>query len=254
MGALMFGPGEAAAARALLPSPVGEHALDHLLTPERARKYRQVLARRTGRLVVVVEDCYDPHNATAIIRTCDAFGIHRVAVTTGRNAFKVNPKISQGSHFYADLSVYPGIEEAYAALRARGVAIYVADLAAQAVIGPERLRPVLDAQPLALVFGNEGSGVSAAASALGDGHFLIPMVGFPQSLNLSVSVATALYALRSRELLADAPGDLSAEEQCACYDRWVRAHTGKAGAAVLAHAAAARETGRQGEELDVYRG
>jgi tRNA (guanosine-2'-O-)-methyltransferase len=250
----MFGPGGEAQRRALLPSPVAEHALDHLLTGERASKYRQVLARRTGRLTVVVEDCYDPHNATAIIRTCDAFGVHRVVVTTGRNAFKVNPKISQGSHFYADLSVFPAIEEAYAALRARGAAIYVSDLAAQAVVGPERLRPLLAERPLALVFGNEGSGVSPAASALCDGHFLIPMVGFPQSLNLSVSVATALYALRSPELLADAPGDLEPEEQRACYDHWVRAHTGKAGAAVLARAQAARETGKQGEELDVFRG
>jgi tRNA (guanosine-2'-O-)-methyltransferase len=250
----MFGPGDEAPLRTQLPSPVGEHALDALLTPERARKYRQVLARRTGRLTVVVEDCYDPHNATAIIRTCDAFGVHRVVVTTGRNAFKVNPKISQGSHFYADLSVFPGIEEAYAALRARGVAIYVSDLAAQAVIGPERLRAQLAERPLALVFGNEGSGVSERASALADGHFLIPMVGFPQSLNLSVSVATSLYALRSQELLADAPGDLSAAEQCAYYDHWVRAHTGRSGAALLAQAVAARETGKQGEELDVFRG
>jgi tRNA (guanosine-2'-O-)-methyltransferase len=250
----MFGQPEELPLRAPLPSPVGEHALDRLLTPERARKYRQVLARRTGRLTVVVEDCFDPHNATAIIRTCDAFGVHRVVVTTGRNAFKVNPKISQGSHFYADLSVFPAIEEAYASLRARGVAIYVSDLAAQTVVGPERLRPQLAAQPLALVFGNEGSGVSPRASALADGHFLIPMVGFAQSLNLSVSVATALYALRSQELLADAPGDLSAAEQCACYDRWVRAHTGSAGAALLAQAVAARETGKQGEELDVFRG
>jgi len=250
----MFGPGEEVALRTQLPSPVGEHALDRLLTPERARKYRQVLARRTGRLMVVVEDCFDPHNATAIIRTCDAFGVHRVLVTTGRNAFKVNPKVSQGSHFYADLCVFPAIEEAYAALRARGAAIFVSDLAAQAVVGPERLRPQLAERPLALVFGNEGSGVSARASALADGHFLIPMVGFPQSLNLSVSVATALYALRSQELLADAQGDLSADEQCACYDRWVRAHTGSAGAAVLARAEAAREIGKQGEELEVFRG
>jgi tRNA (guanosine-2'-O-)-methyltransferase len=230
------------------------HALDGLLTESRARKYRQVLVRRTGRLTVVVEDCYDPHNATAIIRTCDAFGVHRVVVTTGRNAFKVNPRISQGSHFYADLTILPGIEEAYGHLRSRGYAIYASDLAAQAVVGPERLRPLLAERPLALVFGNEGSGVSEMASRLADGHFLIPMVGFPQSLNLSVSVATTLYALRSQELIGDAVGDLDAAEQCACYDRWVKAHTGRAGEAALARLAPVREIGKQGEELEVYRG
>jgi tRNA (guanosine-2'-O-)-methyltransferase len=249
----MFTPEPVALGRPDLPSPVPVHALDALLTPNRARKYRQVLARRTGRLTVVVEDCFDPHNATAIIRTCDAFGVHRVVVTTNRNAFKVNPKVSQGSHFYADLTVVGSIQDAYAGLRARGSAIYVSDLAAQAVVGPERLQPLLAERPLALVFGNEGSGVSAEASSLADGHFLIPMVGFPQSLNLSVSVATTLYALRSRALIEDAPGDLDPAEQCACYDRWVKAHTGDAGAALLARAAG-REIGKQGEELDVYRG
>jgi tRNA (guanosine-2'-O-)-methyltransferase len=250
----MFSPEPTGIGRSLLPSPVPPHALDGLLTEQRARKYRQVLARRTGRLTVVVEDCFDPHNATAIIRTCDAFGVHRVIVTTQRNAFKVNPKISQGSHFYADLTVVGSIQAAYALLRARGSAIYVSDLASQAVVGPERLRPLLGQRPLALVFGNEGSGVSDAATSLADGHFLIPMVGFPQSLNLSVSVATTLYALRSQALLDDAAGDLDAAEQCACYDRWVRAHTGRAGEAVLARLDGTTEEGKQGEALDVFRG
>ncbi len=249
----MFGP-EPVAPRRDLDSPVPAHALDGMLTAERARKYRQVLARRTGRLAVLVEDCFDPHNATAVIRTCDAFGVHRVVVTTGRNAFKVNPRISQGSHFYIDLQVHPDIASAYAALRAAGFAIMVSDLAARAVVGPERLAPLLVERPLALVFGNEGSGVSAEASRLADGHFLIPMIGFPQSLNLSVSVATSLYALRASALAADQPGDLSAEEQRACYDRWVRGHTGKQGEAALRRLEAASETDKQGEALDVFRG
>ena len=65
------------------------HPLDELLTPERAAKYRAVLARRTRRLVVVIEDCHDPHNATAVVRTADAFGLQEVHVTTARSAFKV---------------------------------------------------------------------------------------------------------------------------------------------------------------------
>jgi tRNA (guanosine-2'-O-)-methyltransferase len=228
-----------------LPSPVPAHRLDGQLTPERARKYRQVLARRTGRLAVVVEDCFDPHNATAIVRTCDAFGIHRVLVVTGRNAFKVNRKISQGSHLYLDLQAFPDIAAAYATLRADGFRILVSDLAASATVGPERLRPLLAERPLALVFGNEGAGVTPEASQLADGHFLIPMAGFPQSLNLSVSVAVTLYALRGEALAADEPGDLPAQEQIACYDRWVRRHTGELAAETRL------ETGRHGEELDV---
>jgi tRNA (guanosine-2'-O-)-methyltransferase len=206
-----------------------------------------VLARRCGRLVIVVEDCFDPHNATAIVRTCDAFGIHRVVVTTSRNAFKINRKISQGSHHYVELPVFADIAAAYAQLRAEGFRILVSDLKAGAVNGPERLKPVLAGQKLALVFGNEGAGVSAEASAGADGFFLIPMSGFPQSLNLSVSVAITAYTLRQDALSADLPGDLSAEEQCACYDRWVRRYAGDRGDMLMR-----QETGKHGEELEVY--
>lgn len=241
----MHGPA-APSSSAALPSPVPEHPLDRLITPERAAKYRQVLARRSKRLVVVVEDCFDPHNATAIVRTCDAFGVHRVVVVASRNSFKVNRKVSQGSHHYVDLEVFPSIDEAYARLRAEGFAILVSDLAADAVVGPERLASRLAERPLALVFGNEGSGVSAEASAGADGFFLIPMAGFPQSLNLSVSVAVTVYALRHGALSADRPGDLTDDEQRACYDRWIRRFAGDRGDMLLR-----QETGRHGEELDV---
>jgi tRNA (guanosine-2'-O-)-methyltransferase len=242
-------PTAALTAQRDLPSPIPAHPLDGLLTPERARKYRQVLARRTGRLVLVVEDCFDPHNATAIVRTCDAFGIHRVVVVAGRNPFKVNRKVSQGSHFYVDVQVFPTITEAYAALRADGFRILVSDLAAQAIIGPERLKATLAEQPLALVFGNEGSGVTPEASAQADGFFLIPMSGFPQSLNLSVSAAITAYTLRQDSLSNDLPGDLSPETQCACYDQWVRRHTGEKGETVLRQLR--QDVGKFGEELDV---
>lgn len=230
-----------------LPSPVGPHPVDPLLTPERARRYRQVLARRTGRLVLVVEDCSDPHNATAIVRTADAFGLAEVHVTTAANRFKVNRRVSQGSHHYVDLHVHSRIEDCYAALRARGFRILVSDLAASAVVGPQQLRDQLVRQPLALVFGSESTGVTPAAVSGADGCFLIPMTGFPQSLNVSVSVAVSVYALRQDALAADAPGDLSAERQCALYDAWVREHKGRAAELLMQE-----ELGRKGEELDVY--
>jgi len=250
----MLGPDHPIIGKADLPSPVPPHPLDTLITPERARKYRQVLARRTDRLVIVVEDCYDPHNATAIVRTCDAFGLQRVVVTTGRNHFKVNRKVSQGSHLYMDLQVFPEITAAYASLRAEGYRILVTDLAADAVQSPDHLRPLLQERPLALVFGNEGSGVTREASTQADGHFLIPMVGFPQSLNLSVSVAATLWSLRGRELTADQPGDLPVERQVALYDHWIRTHKGGVADAALRHSAATDETGKRGEELDSFQG
>jgi tRNA (guanosine-2'-O-)-methyltransferase len=231
-----------------LPSPVPPHPADPLLTPERARKYRQVLARRTARLAVIVEECYDPHNATAIIRTCDAFGLHRLFVVAGRNGYKVNRKISQGSHHYIDLRLHADIAGCYADARALGYAIYATDLSARAVVGPGALIPELARRPLALAFGTEGEGLSRAASEAADGHFLIPMVGFPQSLNLSVSVAATLYTLRREALESDSPGDLAAEEQTRIYDAWVRDHKGAAAEKMI------QQAGRHGEDLDVFRG
>ncbi len=231
-----------------LPSPVPPHPVDRLLTPERAQLYRQVLARRTTRLAVVVEDCYDPHNATAIVRTCDAVGVQRMFIIAGRNPYKINRHVSQGSHHYLDLSVHPTIEDGYAAVRAAGYRILASDLSGSAVVGPGRLTEQLAAQPLALVFGTEGTGLSAAAVAAADGSFLIPMAGYTQSLNLSVAVAISLYTLRREALEADAPGDVPAQEQCSIYDRWVRAHKGETARKLLA------QVGRHGEELDVLGG
>jgi tRNA (guanosine-2'-O-)-methyltransferase len=230
-----------------LPSPIGDEPLDALITPARAWTYRQVLARRTRRLCVVVEECHDPHNATAIIRTCDAFGVHTVAVVTGRNTFKVNRKVSQGSHFYVDLRHHTSIEDCYARLRADGYRILATDLATGAVSSAAALQAELDRQPLALVFGNEGSGVSEAASRLADGHVLIPMVGFPQSLNLSVSVTALVYGLRAAALGEDQPGDLDAEQQRHWYRTWIRNHVGDEGCDRLLGRA---EVGKHGEDLD----
>lgn len=206
----------------ILPSPIPPHPAEHLLSPARQQRFRQVLARRTVRLSVVIEECYDPHNATAIVRTCDALGIHRVHVVTGRNTFQVNRRISQGAHHNVDLRIHGSIDEAYAQLRQDHFRIYASDLSSQAKCGPGALAPLLEEQPLALVFGNEGHGLSDAAVDLADGCFLIPMSGFPQSLNLSVSVAICCYALRQPWLEGDLAGDMSIEEQSHWYDQWLR--------------------------------
>ena len=236
-----------------LPSPVPPHPGDAAITTERARTYRQVLARRCSRLCIVVEDCVDPHNASAIVRTCDAFGVHTVAVVTGRNSFRLNPKICQGSHRYLDLRIHSNIEDCYTRLRAEGFAILVSDLAAGAVAGPDLLSERLAAQPLALVFGNEGSGVTPAAVAGADGCFLIPMAGFPQSLNLSVSVATTVYALRGPALEADAPGDLTPAQQQDWYERWLKGHAGPAVEALMAAGGPAPSEDRHGEAVEAWR-
>lgn len=233
-----------------LPSPVPAHPLDARITAERARRYRQVLARRTRSLVVIIEDCYDQHNATAILRTCDAVGIHTCVVTTARNGFKVNSQVSQGVHRYLDLRVLPDIDAAAAQLKPLGYRFFVTDLAAGACVGPGQLLPHLAEAPLAIVFGNEGHGISDRARALADGAFLLPMAGFSQSLNLSVSVAMTLQALRGAAVAEDGPGDLPPAEQTAFYDRWVRAYCGEPAEGAIGVPA----SDRHGTAVEEFRG
>ncbi len=230
----------------ILASPVPEHPLDAQMTAERVARYRQVLLRRTGRIAVVVEDCHDPHNATAVTRTCDAFGINRLHVVVGETPYRVNRRVSGGSHHHVDIRTHVNIEEAYAELRRDGFKIAVSGLSDDSLPGPQHLLPVLESQPLALVFGNEHTGASEFADSQADMRFLIPMVGFAQSLNVSVSAAITLYTLRQEALTSAAKGDLSDEEQRQLYDEWVRRYRGEAGEKYL------RRLGRGNEPLDVY--
>ncbi|NRA38886.1 MAG: RNA methyltransferase [Planctomycetes bacterium] len=216
-----------------LPSPIAGHPLDAMLTESRQYLYRQVLARRVQNICVIVEDCHDPHNATAVIRSCDAYGIHHVHVTTSKNTFKINRQISQGTHRYVDLHVHENIDDAYAELRADGYTICVTDLGNNDLqcVNPDVLHQWLTTteQPkkIALVFGSESKGISAAARAGADYAFLVPMSGFTQSLNLSVTVASTVYRLREHALIQDAAGDLSPQQQTEIYDQWVMRHSSK---------------------------
>jgi tRNA (guanosine-2'-O-)-methyltransferase len=119
-----------------------------------------------------------------------------------------------------DIRVHKDTAEAYSSLHTLGFKILAADLGTDSVVDPHNLKSLSD--PLALVFGNEESGVSEEGRELADGSFFIPMCGFTQSLNLSVTVAVALFSLRHQALTKDMAGDMDGEEQAYWYDLWVR--------------------------------
>lgn len=208
--------------RRSLPSGVAEHALDESLTPRRAELFRQVLARRTDRLVVVLDQCDDPHNAAAVLRTCDAFGITQLYVVNDDSRFRISRRVSRGAHHYVEMHRHSTFDQVACTLRDQGFAIAVSELTPDAVVGPQQLAGRLDSGPLALVFGHESKGVSDAAKSAADVRFYIPMVGLTQSLNLSVAVAVTLYSLRQDSITDDLPGDLSDERQTRLYEQWVR--------------------------------
>jgi tRNA (guanosine-2'-O-)-methyltransferase len=166
------------------------------ITPRRRQRMIDVLTRRQPDLTVVLENVHDPHNISAVLRSCEAVGIGEVhLIYTVEERPKLSRVVSAGTLRWLDVVNHRSIEECYAALRERGFTIYATHL------DDNRLELFdLDlTQPSALVFGNEQRGVSPEAVAAADATMIIPMMGMVQSLNISVACAVTLYeALRQR--------------------------------------------------------
>ena len=193
------------------------------VTAERKRRIEAVLATRTADVTVVLEDIYDPHNAAAVLRTAEGFGLTSVHVIARSTRFRVSRKVSQGAHKWLHLMHYADVAAAYAALRAAGYRVYAADVRP----GASALPTISADRPVALVFGNEHGGLSAVARNASDGQFTVPMHGFVESLNISVACAVSLYDVLERRRQAGMlrPLDLStrAHLRAAWYAASVRA-------------------------------
>ena len=159
-----------------------------LVTDARLARIDSVIARRTRSLVPVLEGLSDPHNGAAILRSADAFGCHEVHLVAGRLPFAVSHRVSKGTHRWLDLVQNASATECATRLHARGYRVFVASM--EGTLTPEDLQ----AEPkAAVVLGNEHAGPSEEMRALADGTYRIPMVGFVESLNVSVASAITLY-------------------------------------------------------------
>ncbi len=170
--------------------------LRSILGDERVARLEQVLAQRTRHLTVVLENLYDSHNLSAVLRTADAFGVQEVHVVDEDGDFAIARKISQGAHKWLDIVVHSGTTasaDCAAALKGRGYRLAGATLAAGAV----DLGDVDLSGRLAFVFGNEHEGLTDDMARACDSAYVIPMRGFVQSFNVSVSVAITLQHARS---------------------------------------------------------
>jgi len=167
-----------------------------LRTQRRIERIKNVLSRRQDDLTIVVENIHDPHNVSAIIRTCDAVGVFMINLVYTIEQFpEIGKKSSAGAMKWVYRRNFKSIEECYNTLRYEGFKIY----ATKIVEGAVSLYDLDLTQKVALVFGNEHRGVSDEASQKADGIFMIPMFGMVQSLNVSVACAVSLYeALRQR--------------------------------------------------------
>jgi tRNA (guanosine-2'-O-)-methyltransferase len=166
------------------------------LTERREQKFRQVIARRQPDLTVVMENIHDPHNVSAVLRSCDAVGVFRVELLyTVEKLPRIGKKSSSSASKWIERRVHKSVDECYARLRAEGFTVFATTLGAKTI----SLHDADFVAPTALVFGNEHRGVSNEAAEKADARLMIPMMGMVQSLNVSVAAAVTLYeAMRQR--------------------------------------------------------
>ena len=182
--------------------------LQSLLAPRRRDLFSQVLEERTRHFTVVTEDIYQMHNTSAVMRSCDVFGIQDLHVIEARFGKRVDKEIAMGAQKWVDIHRHSNTEDCLKQLRAQGYQIVATT--------PHYGVPldVFDvSRKSALLFGTEKKGLSPELMAQADVALTIPMYGFTESLNISVSAAIILNELVGRMRREEAPWALSPQER-----------------------------------------
>jgi len=173
--------------------------LSQFITENKRQKFEEVLQNRTRFITVVLEDIFQPHNASAVLRSCDSFGIQDVHIIENENTYELNPDVEVGSAKWLTLKKYNHKEsntlDCMQHLKSQGYKI-IATSPRKNDCSLHELK--LDGK-IALMFGKEKEGLSETALQNADGFMKIPMYGFVESLNISVSAAISLQHL-SRQL------------------------------------------------------
>src|SRR5688572_6430862 len=170
------------------------------MTPERQNRIQNVLAKRQSDLTVVLENVFDPHNISAVMRSCDAVGIQEIFVLTNKipKHKKWGERSSSSAAKWLTIHQYENEKECFEHIRSKYDQILTTHLSGDAV----SLYELELTRRTALVFGNEHSGVSEEIREMADGNFIIPQVGMIRSLNISVACAVSLYEAYRQKLIA----------------------------------------------------
>ena len=170
------------------------------MTPERREKLQSVLSKRQDDITIVLENVFDPHNISAVMRTCDAVGVQELYVLNTKipRHKKWGAKSSSSAAKWLTVYQFENARECFFELRKKYSKILTTHCSSDAV----NLYEIDLTQPVALVFGNEHSGVSEEIRNLADGNFIIPQAGIIRSLNISVACAVTLYEAYRQKTLA----------------------------------------------------
>lgn len=170
------------------------------MTPERTAAMLKALKKRQQDITIVLENVFDPHNISAVMRTCDSVGIQEIFILNSKIPRHKNWgfKSSSGAKKWLTVHEFENFEDCIKILRERYTRILTTHLSDDAV----NLYEVNFTESIALVFGNEQDGVSEEMLAAADGNFIIPQVGIIKSLNISVACAVTLYEAYRQKMLA----------------------------------------------------
>jgi len=207
--------------------------LSPLISPSRRAKFVEVLSARTNQVTLVFENLQNEFNCGSCLRTADAFGIHSVYVIERFEQFLPSSSSSKASERWLQVNHYNSTSSCIASLRNHGYSIWASSLEEQTMAIDripslnssltwtpsikENLYPTPSSRKFAFVFGNEHRGVSTTMIKQSDGSFILPMCGFVQSLNVSVSVAVCLTYARHFKLLQ---ANLSDQEKLEMQFLW----------------------------------
>ena len=196
--------------------------LEGYLTEKRKALFKKVLEDRTRHFTVVLEDIFQPHNASAVVRTCDIFGIQDVHAIENKYNNKISRHVAKGSQKWLSYNRYrddrDNTKSCLASLKEKGYQIIATTPHNDSCL----LQDFDVTKKSAFVFGVEAEGVSETVTENADGFLKIPMVGFTESLNISVAAAIILQEVTSKLRNSEVDWKLSDEEKQMLYFNWVK--------------------------------
>jgi tRNA (guanosine-2'-O-)-methyltransferase len=192
--------------------------LENILTDNRKERFLNVLKNRTNHFTIAVEDIFQMHNTSAVMRSCEVFGIQELNVIEQRYGKSIDKEIAMGAQKWVDINAFDSISGCVDSLKVKGYQIIATT--------PHENDCLMDdfdiSKPSALFFGTERDGLSEEILQKADGFLKIPMVGFTESLNISVSAAIIIQNLMHRLRNSDINWQLSEEEILKKRLQWAR--------------------------------
>lgn len=195
--------------------------LEHLqgfLTERRKERFETILAQRTRHFHVVTEDVYQLHNTSAVMRSCDVFGVQDLSIVEEINSKSIDKEIAMGSQKWVNLERYHSIQTCMEDLRSKGYQIVATSPHGNSV----ELHDFDVTKKSAFFFGKEKEGLSDIVLDTADVALKIPMYGFTESLNLSVSAAIVLQHVVTRLRKSDVAWQISEEEKNELRIEWAK--------------------------------